>query len=112
MAHIDALIDKIADASLRHAVREQIERMLAKQSFGLVYQPHKPETVELPNYTVSPRSKVRRRDVTDEQLYSVRRIATGTATIETLSEEPHVAEVAVADLVVVREFGASIYPGL
>lgn len=50
MALIDALIDKIADPALRQALREQISTMLIKQSFGLVYQQHKPETVDLPHY--------------------------------------------------------------
>ena len=49
MAHIDSLIDKVADPSLRQMLREQVDGMLNKKSFGLVFQAHKPETVELPN---------------------------------------------------------------
>jgi len=45
VALIDALIEKVADPALRQALRNQIDTMLAKQSFGLVYQQHKPETV-------------------------------------------------------------------
>ncbi len=52
MAHIDALIDKVSDPALRQMLREQIDIMLNKQSFGLVYQQHKPETVELWHYGV------------------------------------------------------------
>ena len=59
MAHIDALIDKIADPTLRHALREQLDIILEKQSFGLVFQEHKPETVELPSYQIRRGCKVR-----------------------------------------------------
>ncbi len=62
MAHIDALADKVADPALRAALREQVATLLDKRSFGLVFQEHRPETVELPQHRVRRGGKVRARD--------------------------------------------------
>jgi len=112
MALIDALIDRVADAALRQALRRQIDTMLTKQSFGLVFQAHKPETVELPHYKVRRGCKVRIKSEVDQKLYRVQTVAGGKATIASLADEPELWDVATADLVVVREFGEPIYPGL
>lgn len=105
MAHIDALIDKVADAALRQALRAQIDTMLTKQSFGLVFQPHKPETVELPHYKVRRGYKVRIKSEEGQELRRVQKIVRGTATVASLTDEPELWDVQVEDLVVVREFG-------
>lgn len=112
VAHIDALIEKVTDPALRQALREQVETMLNKQSFGLVYQPHKPETVELPNYKVRRGCKVRIRAAEDGHLHQVLRVADGMASVAALNEAGETLDLAVDELVVVREFGEAIYPGL
>ncbi|MFF1818104.1 site-specific DNA-methyltransferase [Kribbella sp. NPDC058245] len=112
MAHIDALIDKVADPSLRHALREQVDAMLTKQSFGLVFQQHKPETVELSNYKVRRGCKVRIRSNNDQQLYRVQSVRGRVATIVSSTDQPQSWDIDPAELVVVREFGDPLYPGL
>lgn len=112
MAHIDALIDKVADPALRQMLREQVDIMLHKQSFGLVFQPHKPETVELPNYKVKRGCKVKVRSEDDGLLYQVTTTTKSEATIVSLDEAAEEWDVELDDLVVVREFGEPIYPGL
>lgn len=112
MAHIDALIEKVADPALREALRQQVNTLMSKRTFGLVFQEHKPETVELPDYPVCRNCKVRVRDEPDHQLYRVIKIEGGKATIRSLSDQPKVRKIAPAGLVVVREFGEAIYPGL
>lgn len=114
MAHIDALIDKVSDPALRQALREQVDVMLNKQSFGLVFQSHKPETVELPNYRVRRGCKVRvRAEEADEPaMYRVVEVAGGKAKIATTDEAATERELPQDELVVVREFGEPIYPGL
>jgi adenine-specific DNA-methyltransferase len=112
MAHIDALIEKVTDPALREALRDQVDTLLHKQSFGLVFQGHKPETVELPQYKVRRGCKVRIRSEDSLQLYRVERISKGRATIASLADEPDFWDVETSDLVVVREFGEPIYPGL
>jgi len=89
--------------------------MLNKQPFGLVFQAHKPETVELPNYKIRKGCKVRYRAQPESDIYRVTRVdrgAGGTATITSLDEAAAITEAQISDLVVVREFGEPIYPGL
>jgi len=113
LAHIDALIDKVTDPALRDALREQVDTLLNRRSFGLVFQEHKPETVELPHYRVRRGCKVRFRIDDDAvQLYRVDRTAKGTAHLVALNGEAERRQADVAELVVVREFGEAIYPGL
>jgi adenine-specific DNA-methyltransferase len=112
MALIDALLDKVSDRALRRALREQVDTMLGKQSFGLVFQQHAPETVELHDYKIRRNCKVRIRSEDDETLYRVESVKAGTATVQSLVEVPERWDVPVDDLVVIREFGDPIYPGL
>jgi adenine-specific DNA-methyltransferase len=84
VAHIDTLIAKVPDPALRQALRRQIDAMLMKQSFGLVFQSHKPETVELPRYKVRRGCKVRIRSEDNQELYRVEQIRGGNATIASL----------------------------
>jgi adenine-specific DNA-methyltransferase len=112
MAHIDALIDKVTDPALRQALAEQVEILLGKRSFGLVFQEHRPETVELPNYRIRRGCKVRIWGEDDGVLHQVDRLSKTSATISSLTEIPVQREIARTQLVVVREFGDPIYPGL
>lgn len=45
MAHLDTLIDRISDPKLRSEIQEQVSKLAAKTSFGLVFEEHRPETV-------------------------------------------------------------------
>lgn len=109
MAHIDALISKISDPELKKALREQVDTLLQRRSFGLVFQEHKPEVVELPNYRVAAGCVVRDRTAVSDTEWRVDKIQAGNALLTSGSET---VERPVADLVVVREFGEAIYPGL
>ena len=112
MALLDALIDKVSDPALRRALRDQIDTMLIKQSFGLVYQQHKPETVELPNYRVRRGCQVRVVAEDSDDLYLVEQVRGDMITIASNAEEPERWEIDRGEVVVVREFGEPIYPGL
>lgn len=112
MAHIDTLIEKIADPALREALREQVDTLLHRRSFGLVFQEHKPETVELPNYRVRRGCQVRIRKEHDGGLWIVENVSAGLATLASSEEPRETRHEAVDGLVVVREFGEAIYPGL
>jgi len=111
VAHIDALIDKVTDPALREALREQVDTLLNRRSFGLVFQEHKPETVELPHYRVRRGCKVRYRSHSTGQLFRVERVRQGVASLVPLQEGDR-QNADVEDLLVVREFGEAIYPGL
>ncbi|GAB3136897.1 site-specific DNA-methyltransferase [Microbispora hainanensis] len=112
MAHIDALIDKVADPALRQLLHEQVATLLTRQSFGLVYQQHKPETVELYDYKVRRNCTVRILSEDDDSLYRVVKVSDGSAAIVSLTERAESRLIGISDLVVVREFGEPIYPGL
>ena len=112
MAHIDALVDKITDVALRDALRDEVNTLLHKQSFGLVFQEHKPETVELPNYLVKRGCKVRIKREVDGALWRVERLTTDGAELLALDDAGDKRREPVDALVVVREFGEAIYPGL
>ena len=112
MALIDALIDKVADPALRQALRDQVSTLLVKHSYGLVYQQHKPETVELPNYKVRRGCKVRPVNVDSEDLYDVLRVDGVDLICLTQSDTPETRTFKRSEVVVVREFGEPIYPGL
>lgn len=112
MAHIDALVDKITDVALRDALRDEVNTLLHKQSFGLVFQEHKPETVELPNYLVKRGCKVRIKREVDGALWRVERVTAGGADLLALDDGSAKRQEPIDALVVVREFGEAIYPGL
>lgn len=114
------------------ALAQDLEREFAaladRRAFGLNFERHVPEAVELPGRKVRKSDKVRRlpaRGATpkksDDELWRVLGIdrASGTASLERLDATgvdgevtPSPTEAAVDDLVVVAEFRDPIYPGL
>jgi len=91
------------------------------EPFGLNFERHKPGAVELPKCSVRRGDKVRvlppRGSTTkgDQRLWQVKAICKGKkkADLElTASEETESQTVALDDLVVIAEFGDTIYPGL
>ncbi len=115
------------------ALAQDLEREFAaladRRAFGLNFERHVPEAVELPGRKVRKGDKVRRlpaRGATprksDDELWRVLGIdrASGTASLELLrtslvdddTPSPLTREARVEDLVVVAEFRDAIYPGL
>ena len=119
------LTDLIARAKARDsALGEELERefkaLASRRAFGLNFERHRPESVELPGRPVRrgdkvrilpPRGSVQR---ADQRLWRVKRIdGDGKARMALIdAEAPETVDVAVADLVVVAEFRDYIYPGL
>lgn len=122
------LTDLIARAKARDsALGEELERefkaLASRRAFGLNFERHRPENVELPGRPVRRGDKVRilsPRGSTgrgDQRLWRVIQLSgRGAAKVAQLAlidaDAPETAEVAVADLVVVAEFRDYIYPGL
>lgn len=122
------LTDLIARAKARDsALGEELERefkaLASRRAFGLNFERHRPESVELPGRPVRRGDKVRilplRGSVQrpDQRLWRVKRIdgkgEARMALVELIdAEAPERVDVAVADLVVVAEFRDFIYPGL
>lgn len=122
------LTDLIARAKAKDpALGEELERefraLAARRAFGLNFERHRPESVELPGRPIRRGDKVRilpPRGSTkkgDPRLWRVLRIDedgdSRTAHLAPLDGgEPETAMAAVEDLVVVAEFRDYIYPGL
>ncbi|MCE7998824.1 MAG: site-specific DNA-methyltransferase [Rhodobiaceae bacterium] len=114
---------KAKDADLGNELEREFKAFAERRSFGLNFERHRPESVELPGRPVRKGDKVRvlpPRGETkpgDQRLWKVQRIARADgqriASLEEIdSAEPETKEASADDLVVVAEFRDYIYPGL
>jgi adenine-specific DNA-methyltransferase len=114
---------KAKDGELGRELEREFKVLSARRSFGLNFERHKPESVELPGRPVRKGDKVRilpPRGTTakgDQRLWKVLKLEGAgnkkTARLELLdTPEPEQQKVAVADLIVLAEFKDFIYPGL
>lgn len=112
-----------ADTQLAADLEKEIAALTKRRSFGLVFERHQPEAVELPGQPVRRTSKVRilpqRGDTVrgDQRLWRVESLDVENGVrvarlVEANSDTPESATAAVDDLVVVAEFEDKIYPGL
>lgn len=114
---------KAKDRALGDELEREFKALASRRAFGLNFERHRPESVELPGRPIRRGDKVRilpPRGSTakgDARLWKVLRIdeADGkrTAHVSLIdAAEPETADVATDDLVVVAEFRDYIYPGL
>lgn len=114
---------KAKDVELGRELEREFKVLSARRSFGLNFERHRPESVELPGRPVRKGDKVRvlpPRGSTakgDQRLWRVlgfeRENGTRLARLDLIGvAEPENTSVAVEDLVVVAEFRDYIYPGL
>ena len=123
MSRLTDLISKAKseDPQLGADLEREFRALSSRLSFGLNFERHKPEAVELPKRPVRRGDKVRvlppRGSTTkgDQRLWQVMAIRKSKkeADLELpASEKAEAQTVALDDLVVVAEFGDTIYPGL
>jgi adenine-specific DNA-methyltransferase len=123
MSRLTDLISKAKaiDPQFGTDLEREFRALSSRLSFGLNFERHKPEAVELPKRSVRRGDKVRvlppRGSTTkgDQRLWQVKAIRKrkNEADLELPgTEEAETQTVAVDDLVVVAEFGDTIYPGL
>lgn len=110
---------KQLDPQLGADLEEELKPLQKRLPFGLNFERHAPEAVELPGHKIRKTSKVRvlpPRGSTargDQRLWEVESITGGNAVISLLgAAEPETTTVPVDDLVLVAEFKDRIYPGL
>ncbi len=114
---------KAKDSALGDELEREFKALASRRAFGLNFERHRPESVELPGRPVRRGDKVRilpPRGATergDQRLWRVTRIeGKGKAKKAQVAlidaDPPEVAEVSIADVVVVAEFRDFIYPGL
>jgi adenine-specific DNA-methyltransferase len=123
MSRLTDLISKAKaiDPQLGTDMEREFRALSSRLPFGLNFERHKPEAVELPKRSVRRGDKVRvlppRGSTTksDQRLWEVKAIqkAKKAADLELLGvAEAESQTVALDDLVVIAEFGDTIYPGL
>lgn len=112
MAHLDTLIDRIADPKLRSELQVQVDKLAAKASFGLVFEEHRPEAVVLPGLEINRGDKVTFKDRSRLGIWTVMKIDGSTATLVRSGEVIEKETAPVDELAVTREFGEPIFPGL
>ena len=114
------------DPQLAADLKREVEALAGRRAFGLNFERHIPETVELPNRPVRRGDKVRFLPERGEQASSVdrwpwrvdriRRTRQGRVADLVRQQDPEaelqIASRAVEDLVVIAEFRDPIYPGL
>jgi adenine-specific DNA-methyltransferase len=125
MSRLTELISKIKskDSQLGVDLEREFKALSSRREFGLNFERHRPEIVELPNRAVRKGDKVRvlpkrgSKTKGDSQLWLVKEInknkAKRIAILESIEKkESEKIEVNIDDLVVVAEFQDYIYPGL
>lgn len=112
-----------ADPQLGADLEAEIAALTKRRTFGLVFEQHQPEAVELPGRPVRRGDKVRvlpprgETKAGDQRLWRVTRIERVDGQrvahlTELEAEEPETQAVLTDDVVVVAEFRDRIYPGL
>ena len=123
MSRLTDLLAKVKakDSLLGTDLEREFKALSTRLPFGLNFERHSPEAVELPLRPIRKGDKVRvlpeRGSVKkgDQRLWKVKAIhkATKVADLELLdTAEPEMQSVPLADLIVVAEFRDTIYPGM
>lgn len=124
MSRLTELIEKTKanDPQLAMDLEREFKALSSRLSFGLNFERHRPEAVELPQRPVRRGDKVRvlpERGSTkkgDQRLWRVTKLVKGSkgkqAELQRLDDPEEQATASVDDLVVVAEFRDTIYPGL
>ena len=114
MAALDDLLARIDDAALRADIERELAPLRGDRELGLVFERHLPEKVRLHGLKVRRGATVELRADQQSPTWQVIKVTDGDAHLRrknsdgTLLSETHPVD----ELVVVREFGQPIYPGL
>src|SRR5215216_5310856 len=122
MSRLTELLSQVskADAALAEDLRREVEVLSRRRPFGLNFERHIPESVQLPNRKIRRGDKVVLRDSANskEEMWVVTGFEGNGAdrrarlVLRAPTDEPELRTAPVSDLVVVAEFRDAIYPGL
>ncbi len=125
MSRINDLIRQVGlrDETLAADLQREVAALADRRSFGLNFERHVPEAVELPGRPVRRGDKVRvlpprgeKRTAANDAVWQVTSINRNdeepTAELVSLADEEETSTASISDLVVVAEFRDPIYPGL
>lgn len=124
MSRLNDLLRRLntSDPALAADLKREVDALADRRAFGLNFERHAPEAVELPGRKVQKNAKVRilpqrgtKRTAENDRLWrvlSINRVSeTATANLEALDGED-TQSAQLSDLVVVAEFRDPIFPGL
>lgn len=122
MSNFNELIERArsVDPGLARDLENEVRDLNSQRKFGLVFERHMPESVNLPGRKVRRGSKVRmlpprgENTKVDQRVRTVKDLDGDTATLRFSGKDKQVEETEwpVEDLVAVAEFNDTIYPGL
>lgn len=107
---LDQLISRVEDETLRARLAHEVELLRGSRRFGLVFDRHLPESVRLPDHPIRKGIRVALRDESSSDTWIVERFTDRSREVAVLSGDG--GERPISELIVVREFGEPIYPGL
>jgi adenine-specific DNA-methyltransferase len=110
MAKLEDLIKQISDPKLREQIAREAAALKANKKFGLVFEDHIPEQVQLPNLAIQEGTRVIKRG-NGKNTFQVLEIKGKTARIVPEIEGSEEI-VNIEELVGVKSFGEPIYPTL
>lgn len=99
----------MSDEAVRAVLAREVERLRGSRRFGLVFDRHLPEAVRLPTHPIRKGVAVGRRDDSTAGTWRVTGFTGPSRAVALLSDG---SEAPVEQLVVIREFGDPVYPGL
>lgn len=111
MSAIDQYIERITDKDLQEQIRREVDRLLKKKSFGLVFEHHMPDNLLTPEVPIRRGTNVVIRNKSVGDVYEVQDLTDTEATCIQLSSMNEVV-LPLNDLVAVAQRGDVIYPYL
>ena len=112
MAKLEDLIETISNPQLRDEVAREVAKLKAEKKFGLVFEEHIPERVQLPGLPVKVGTRVVKRSGKHDEVFNVVAAVNGSK-FRLARESDRQEEVAPAkELVAIKKFGEPIYPAL
>jgi adenine-specific DNA-methyltransferase len=112
MARLEDLIKDIADGHLRDQIADEVSKLKTRKKFGLVFEQHSPEIVDLPGLSIRPGARVVKRGEKSSGFFVVTAVLNKN-TVSLVPERGGQEEITTkGDLVVVKRFGEPMYPAL
>src|SRR6266516_3869539 len=112
MAKIEQFLERIPDKELRAELGAAIKEIKEATKFGLVFEEHLPELVEIPELPIRKGALVARKE-NGNDLWTVLSVKAGRAICRKDEERgPREQTFAASDLITIKRFGDPIYPAL
>jgi adenine-specific DNA-methyltransferase len=111
MAKLEDLIKEISEPALRARIASELAKLKAKKRFGLVFEEHIPETIQLPDLPIKVGVRVVQKIGRVGETFVV--VGVNGSKVEVRPERGGEKEIfAKPDVAVIKRFGESVYPSL